>query len=511
MIPSGDEYETAMDASNFEDMSLTAEPTVEGKADDTPESIDTMDLFTSSVPSFDITIAGKVEYDTADIPSDMVSESGDDGAISAKGCGTGSSTVIRGHGFNVGDYEGYDGMPLHTVKSEASYTIYSQASDTSLAPQGLGKTLTPYNRFLEHLKHPSCMDIIRAVKGLLAMFPGKMSRPEAAAVVHNFIDIYTPKLLSLEAFIELPDDERNMAAEFFEKFTMQKLYAQCYSMDTNDRIEDEKLWIKIRCLEWVEPKHLEISSAVDDSILKEAQAQLNNISKFKAPRDKLVGILNCCRLVVHSLEGSSDKLASADETLPLLIYVTIRANPHELWSSIEYIQHFRHPSRHIAEEAYGFTLLVSAVEYIKAIGTTSHFKMDVDEFNRLFREAQEPYLSRLHKLDEAQKSVKDAKAIRTSLAEGSVFSRLKRMAQPALMFKSMIFKNLASTEIHEAVEALAVLETYMLDMPLVFKPDKDFTTDSAALLSDWRALTAMREVALGTIAKVKGMLSNVSQ
>lgn len=108
------------------------EPTVEGKADDTSDSIDTMDSFTSSVPSFDITIAGKVEYDTADIPSDMVSESGDDGARSAKGCGIGSSTVIRGHGFNDGDYEGYDGMPLHTVKSEASYTIYSQASDTSL-------------------------------------------------------------------------------------------------------------------------------------------------------------------------------------------------------------------------------------------------------------------------------------------------------------------------------------------------------------------------------------------
>ncbi|GIX63823.1 vacuolar sorting protein 9 domain-containing protein [Babesia caballi] len=284
-------------------------------------------------------------------------------------------------------------------------------------------------------------------------------------------------------------------------------------MDPNDRIEDERLWIKMRCLDWVEPKHLEVPSAVDTELLAEAQVQLKNISRFKAPRDKMVGILNCCRLVVHALEGTSNAPASADETLPLLIYVTIRANPHELWSSIEFIQHFRHPSRHIAEEAYAFTLLVSAVEYIKTIGITAHFKMDAEEFNKLFSEAQEPYLSRLEKLQAAQDSTRHADPNAESLAAGdnSVLGRLKRMAQPALLFKSVLYKNLASPEINEAIGALSTLEANMRDIPLEFKPDSDADADASALLSDWRALTAMRAAALDTVAKVIATLSKVTQ
>ncbi|KAK1443800.1 vacuolar protein sorting-associated protein 9 like protein [Babesia gibsoni] len=471
------------------------------------------DVASPSIPYFDITSAGKHDHDLSEPFSGGVSEATNDLDTSHNDEFEKESTVVRFSRKKSQELGDYDGNGLLGTKLDTIQSISSQISDFSDVPSSNPKALTPYNRFLERLKHPSCMETIRAVKGLIAMLPGKMSRSEAAAVVHNFIDIYTPKLLALDAFSELPEDERNISAEFFEKFTMQKLYSQCYSMDANDRIEDEMLWIKMRCLQWVEPKHLEISSEVDESILKEAQVQLNNISKFKAPRDKLVGILNCCRLVVHSLEDNSDKLVSADEALPLLIYVTIRANPYELWSSIEYIQHFRHPSRHIAEEAYGFTLLVSAVEYIRSIGHTTHLKMDENEFNRIFNEAQEPYMSRLVKLAEAQQTKNDESktTISTIQANSSVLNRLKKMAQPALMFKSMIVKNLASEEINEAIESLSTLEAYIMDMPLVFNPENDYTTDSPALLSDWRALIAMRELALVTVTNVKQMLSNVTQ
>ncbi|CDR94005.1 vacuolar sorting protein 9 (VPS9) domain containing protein, putative [Babesia bigemina] len=408
----------------------------------------------------------------------------------------------------------YELLDTPAARCEGMSPLPSLISENDNDSQTIVKNLTPYNRFLDRLKHASCVDIIRAVKGVMAMLPGKMSRADAAAVVHNFIDIYTPRLLATAPFASLPDEERAMSAEFFEKFTMQKLYPQCYSMDPKDRIEDERLWIKMRCLDWVEPKHLEVSSSVDVDLLKDAQEQLNHISRFKAPRDKMVAILNCCRLVVHALEGSSNKPASADETLPLLIYVTVRANPHELWSSIEFIQHFRHPSRHIAEEAYGFTLLVSAVEYIKSIGSTTCFKMDPEEFNRLFTAAQEPYLSRLQKLQEAENQVQHSTPAPSGAlvgAEDSVLARLKRIAQPALMFKTALFKNLASSEIRETLDLLSGLETYMVDIPLIFKPDDDPAPDSAAILSDWRALTAMRTNALETVGKAKAILSKLAQ
>lgn len=51
---------------------------------------------------------------------------------------------------------------------------------------------------------------------------------------------------------------------------------------------------------------------------------------YKAPRDKLVCILNCCKVISNLLLNAS--LVSnvnppgADEFLPVLIYVTIKVN-----------------------------------------------------------------------------------------------------------------------------------------------------------------------------------------
>ncbi|GFE54977.1 vacuolar sorting 9 domain-containing protein, putative [Babesia ovis] len=485
--------------------------------DGNPVSVVTVDRFDYTVPSFDISTDGQVEDDDPPIVLSSLSiDYPDEFGSPLNPVNNRNSDDSTAHNRDrrvettPGAYELVELPAIHNVRDPPAVSRFTDDSHDS---QGALKSMTPYNRFLERLKDESCVEIIRAVKGLLAMSLGTMSRTEAAAVVHNFIDIYTPRLLSTDPFVVLSEDERSESVEFFEKFTMQKLYSQCYSMNPNDRIEDERLWIKMRCLDWIEPRHLEVSSEIDTDLLKGAQEQLHNISKFKAPRDKMVGILNTCRLIVHALEGTGCSPASADDALPLLIYVTICANPHELWSSIEFIQHFRHPSRHIAEEAYAFTLLLSAVEYIKCVGTTTHFKMDADEFNRRFAEAQEPYLSRLNKLQETQQTPPNGKSVAGLVVHRgtSVLAQLKRIAQPAVLFKSVIFNNLAGSEISEAIESLSTLETYMQDVSLVFTPGNDSVPDSAALLSDWRALTAMRTTALETVAKVKATLSKLSQ
>lgn len=48
---------------------------------------------------------------------------------------------------------------------------------------------------------------------------------------------------------------------------------------------------------------------------------------YKAPRDKLVCILNCCKVIgnlLHHASISSEDVPGADEFLPVLIYVTIK-------------------------------------------------------------------------------------------------------------------------------------------------------------------------------------------
>ncbi|EEQ97687.1 vps901 protein, putative, partial [Perkinsus marinus ATCC 50983] len=61
-------------------------------------------------------------------------------------------------------------------------------------------------------------------------------------------------------------------------------------------------------------------------------------SKYRAPRDKLVCLLNCCRVITRTLESSDG--GSADDILPILIWVLIKARPSRLRSNINFIQAF---------------------------------------------------------------------------------------------------------------------------------------------------------------------------
>ncbi|KAG6503224.1 hypothetical protein ZIOFF_035535 [Zingiber officinale] len=99
-----------------------------------------------------------------------------------------------------------------------------------------------------------------------------------------------------------------------------------------------------------------------------AQKELQKINMYKAPRDKLVGILNCCKvinnLLINASIASNENPPGADEFLPVLIYVTIKANPPQLHSNLLYIQRYRRQSRLVSEAAYFFTNILSAESFI---------------------------------------------------------------------------------------------------------------------------------------------------
>lgn len=62
-----------------------------------------------------------------------------------------------------------------------------------------------------------------------------------------------------------------------------------------------------------------------------AEKELQKINAFKAPREKLLCILNCCRVINNLLLNASmseNRVPGADDFLPVLIYVTIKASSH---------------------------------------------------------------------------------------------------------------------------------------------------------------------------------------
>jgi hypothetical protein len=86
--------------------------------------------------------------------------------------------------------------------------------------------------------------------------------------------------------------------------------------------------------------------------------ELLKINGYRAPRDKVICILNCCKVIFGLLKNSKSADTSADSFVPLLIYVVLHANPGNLVSNIQYILRFRNQDKLGGEAGYYLSSLV---------------------------------------------------------------------------------------------------------------------------------------------------------
>ncbi|XVE95391.1 hypothetical protein REPUB_Repub02eG0093100 [Reevesia pubescens] len=242
--------------------------------------------------------------------------------------------------------------------------------------------------FLERMRQPSAADFVKSIKSFIVSFSNNAPDPEKdSASVQAFFANMEAAFRAHPLWAGCSEEELDSAGEGLEKYVMTKLFTRVFASLPDDVKQDEQLSEKMALIQqFIRPENLDIKPPFqNETSWLLAQKELQKINMYKAPRDKLVCILNCCKvinnLLLNASIASNENPPGADEFLPVLIYVTIKANPPQLYSNLLYIQRYRRQSRLVSEAAYFFTNMLSAESFISNIDAKA-LSMEETEFEK---------------------------------------------------------------------------------------------------------------------------------
>mmetsp|Transcript_35588 Transcript_35588/g.44045 ORF Transcript_35588/g.44045 Transcript_35588/m.44045 type:complete len:656 (+) Transcript_35588:619-2586(+) len=321
-----------------------------------------------------------------------------------------------------------------------------KATCNSSMGTGTPKKKGSYPKFIEKLKQPAASDVARSIRVFVSNFEKRIASKNAQIEITNpnnsstDADEETPIinakgwggdeedvfnadrmpgednedatcvqqfLRKLEQQVRLHPSWKNCnhtewenTVEGLERFVVKRIYDIAFVPTPQELIRRRDMILKnrIKSLRFLHPGHLGsaiITNRAETDLWEDewnaAAAELNKINKFKAPRDKVVCILNCCRIVARLLRSAmnakNDESAlpgtgeGADDLIPALIYTVIVANPDNLYSNIEFVAAYRNPNGFKGEAGYFFTILTSAVSFIQTLTADVLTGISEEEFN----------------------------------------------------------------------------------------------------------------------------------
>lgn len=209
---------------------------------------------------------------------------------------------------------------------------------------------------------------------------------ELSEITQNFYQVFAKRLENSAKYADIAPEIKEKLLDYVERYAMTLLYRILFCPPfTNDEEKDLAIQKRIRQLNWVSGKNLECRIHETSSEVRElvytSITDLLNMDSVKAPQEKLSCIIYCCRNIFLMLQQSVGGPASADEFLPALIFIVLKANPARLKSNINFITRFCNASRLMTGEGgYYFTNLCCAVSFIENL-TAESLNMDEKDFN----------------------------------------------------------------------------------------------------------------------------------
>uniref|UniRef100_A0A0D9ZFM5 VPS9 domain-containing protein n=1 Tax=Oryza glumipatula TaxID=40148 RepID=A0A0D9ZFM5_9ORYZ len=226
--------------------------------------------------------------------------------------------------------------------------------------------------FIGRMRRPAAADLFHSIRSFLASLSqaGEPNAEVDGGRVQTFFAEMETAIRDHPLWANATNQEIDNALEGLEKYIMTKLFDRAFASSAEDAKSDIEISEKIGLLQhFVRPHHLDIPKLLhNEAAWLLAVKELQKINSFKSPREKLSCIMSCCQVINNLLLNvsmSNDRtLSGADDFLPILIYITIKANPPQLHSNLKFIQLFRRETRLISEVEYYLTNLISAKMFI---------------------------------------------------------------------------------------------------------------------------------------------------
>uniref|UniRef100_A0A3Q2NPJ7 GTPase-activating protein and VPS9 domain-containing protein 1 n=1 Tax=Fundulus heteroclitus TaxID=8078 RepID=A0A3Q2NPJ7_FUNHE len=217
---------------------------------------------------------------------------------------------------------------------------------------------------LEHME-TKMLEFIKAFQGCTAA-------DDKTAAVEDFLR-YLYGAMARDAIWQYASEDQLQDAQMaIERSVMNRIFKLAfYPNQDGDILRDQLFHEHIqRLTKVVTANHKALQ--IPEVYLKEApwpsaQAEIRTINAYKTPRDKVQCILRMCSTIMNLLSlANEDSVPGADDFVPVLVFVLIRANPPCLLSTVQYINNF-YASRLSGEECYWWMQFTAAVEFIKTI------------------------------------------------------------------------------------------------------------------------------------------------
>jgi hypothetical protein len=198
--------------------------------------------------------------------------------------------------------------------------------------------------------------------------------PSLPATLHAFVGHLETVLRRHPVWRHTAADDWEGIVADLEKFLMCKLHNSVFQSHARCTARDVSLASNFETLNFVSPVHLGIDTVAThlSPAWSLAQAALRAMDSYRSPGDKLLCIVNCCRVVSVLLTfcaqlAGQEVMVGADQFVPALIYAVIHSRCAHMYSNIRYIADFTRQATLLSETGYMYTNVLSAMSFARTV------------------------------------------------------------------------------------------------------------------------------------------------